>query len=592
MADGLTRTSCARHRRMFAEARDLAKASRDEAALNEKYYHGDQLTAEMKRQLAERRQPDVVFNHIRTVVNGTLGVLSQGEISPRAYGRNPQDEQSADVASKALRFICDRAMFSHMRTECARDYLVAGTTAVTIGADEDGQVTIDRIPWNEFFYDPRSRAADFSDARYLGVAKWVYADFVSNTWPEAATRDGLLDASLDADESLQDRPRDNVVDWIDKRGARVLLVEMYYNDGSGWARCVFTGAGMLQEGPSPFLDAKGKPGCPIIAQSCYIDGDNLRYGIVSDLRDPQDELNRRRQKLLHLVNSTRAQSMPNFPDAVMADADTVRAEAARPDGVLPVGWQIANEPAMAQGQFELLRQSQAEMERLGPNPAILGRQGADTSGRALIARQDAGMTEQVPVFDGLESWTLRVFRGCWQRARQYWTAPAWVRVTDDNGAANFIGINQPIHGEAMVAQDPQTGMATIMRPILGYQNRIAELDVDIVLDAVRNSPTFQHEQFMGLLDLAKSGVPIPPMLLLEASSLPGKAELIEKMKAAQSQPDPEAEARVAAAAAKTDKTKAETAYIGAKAVNESMQPHLDALHRGYSGGAQVPAAGG
>jgi hypothetical protein len=40
-----------------------------------------------------------------------------------------------------------------------------------------------QIRWEEFYYDPFSRRADFKDARYMGVAKWKDADEI----PSATT---------------------------------------------------------------------------------------------------------------------------------------------------------------------------------------------------------------------------------------------------------------------------------------------------------------------------------------------------------------------------------------------------------------------
>jgi hypothetical protein len=56
------------------------------------------------RDAQKRGQPDTVFNRYRKAINGTLGVLEDGQTDPRAYGRNPGvDEDSADVVTKTLR---------------------------------------------------------------------------------------------------------------------------------------------------------------------------------------------------------------------------------------------------------------------------------------------------------------------------------------------------------------------------------------------------------------------------------------------------------------------------------------------------------
>src|ERR1051325_6340134 len=82
------------YKRMFAEARDLTAENRRQQQIDDDYYHGYQLTQEERKALNKRGQPDTTFNRYRKAINGTLGVLEQGETDPRAYGRNPGiDEQ-------------------------------------------------------------------------------------------------------------------------------------------------------------------------------------------------------------------------------------------------------------------------------------------------------------------------------------------------------------------------------------------------------------------------------------------------------------------------------------------------------------------
>ncbi len=87
-------------------------------------------------------------------------------------------------------------------------------------------------------------------------------------------------------------------------------------------------------------------------------------------------------------------------------------------------------------------------------------------GRALLARQQSGLIELGNLYGALEDWELRVYRQMWSRAKQFWKAPQWIRVTDDENAPKFVGLNMP---------DPT-------HP-LGYRNLVGEMDVDIEIDA-------------------------------------------------------------------------------------------------------------
>jgi hypothetical protein len=597
------------YKRLFAEARDLLADNRKEQQIDDDYYHGYQLTREERLTLQKRGQPDTVFNRFRRAINGTLGVLESGETDPRAYGRNPGvDEESADVVTKTLRYAADINDFQELRLECAYDYLVPGVCAAVVEVDENNRPKTTQVRWEEFFYDPRSRRKDFSDARYLGIARWIYADTLKALYKDKSDdiENALSDSfTMGADETFGDRPRDALSSWIDRKNRRLMVVEVYHNQG-GWQRCVFHAGGVLEEGPSPYQDEKGKPDCAIVAMSCYVDRENNRMGIGRDMRSPQDEFNKRRQKLLHMLNNRQVQATDPLI-AYTQDADEVRKEAARPDGVIPAGWQPTSQTDLATGQFNLLSLAESEMDRQGPNPAILGRQAQDVSGRAQQVRQEAGLTEDSIVYRGVHNWEIRMYRAMWNRCRQYWKSPDYVRVTDDQGAPEYIGINQPKMGPPQVVMG-QNGMPTIQPQVLGYDNALADLDVDIELDVVPDTATLQQEQFQTLADLAKvypQDVTFDD--LLELSDIPGKAQLIEKRKQRQQQQQAVggqgAQIQMAAAAqdireksasadlkeAQTQKTAAETQLLGVQTQNEAIKPHMEALQTGLQMGMKSAA---
>lgn len=570
----------AKYKRMFTEAQTITEQARIESQTDDDYYNGFQFTTEERRVLKERKQPDIVFNRVRPAVLGSLGVLKQGKTSPRAYARNPDDEQSSDVVSKVLRFIADESNFHATRIDVSQNYLVQGTGAVIIEPNDLGRIEITHIRWEEFFYDPRARRQDFADARYMGVAKWMYADDVEMLYPEVK---GQINVGADAamtqmGMTFADRPVNGAITWVDPRRRRVLVVEMYHREGPKWYRCRFYGNGVLEAAESPYLDERKNTINPITAQSCFIDRENNRYGIVRDMRGPQDEINKRRAKLLHLLNSSRLKTSEEGFDV---SADVARKEAARPDGVIPFGFEESPTADMTAGQFNLLGIATAEIERMGPNPAVLGRSGEDQSGRAQLVRQQAGMTELAVVLGGVEEWELRVYRSCWERAKQFWKSQDYVRVTDDVNAPQYVGINQPIvQNVPAIVPHPETGLPTVgqQQVVLGYQNALAEMDVDIVLDTVPNTQSLQQEQFQMLTDLARSNaVQIPLPILIQMSSLPNKADILEKLNELGQQPDPMKDLQMQQMQANVGKTQADTQLAETRAATLAGQEHLNAF---------------
>ena len=507
-------------KRLYSEARDNTADARKEADLCFDYYDNKQWTSAQIKVLRKRKQPEIWINRIAPAVNGILGVLEQGQTDPRAFPRTNADDNSSEVATDALRYAAEKARWQRTKLAAAKTYLIGGVGAVIVEVGEDGDPLPRMIRHGEFFYDPHSRDPDFEDARYMGIAKWMYVDAVEAWKPDAKIElEKVTPTTVAFDD--EDKPL-NV--WSDGKTNRVLVVELYINR-NGWKQVVFYGGGVLSVAASPYQDERGTPANPIIAQSCFVDRDNARYGIVKAMVPIQDEINMRRSKLLHQVNSRQVRQT-DLSSA--ADAATVRDEAARPDGIIPFGYEPASTGDMAMGQINLLQESKAELERMGPNPAVLGQGSSDASGRAQLVRQQAGLTELTPALGGVEDLELRVYRAMWCRIRQFWQEPKYVRVTDDVGAAKFLMVNEPVMGPPQVVMGPE-GVPTI-QPQVTYKNRPAEMDMDIIIDATADTANVQQEQFAELVKLAGIYGPqeVPFDDLLKVSNLPRKRELIEQ----------------------------------------------------------------
>lgn len=568
-----------RLRKMFEVHRDTTNENRGKAELDRDYYDGKQLSDEIKAVLKLRRQPEVISNRIRPAIDGILGVLEAAKVDPRAFPRNPSDENSSDVASKTLRYIVDINRFQQTKLDCAENFLIEGICAAIIeGAADD--VPVGQIRYEEFFYDPFSRRPDFKDAKYLGIAKWMDEGDIRRMYPDEYAKLGDAfspgQGSMGAlDATWNDRP-ESVGVWVDRARRRLMIVEVYYNEvkppeaRAQWYRCVYVAQGILAHDISAYRNPKtNETLCPIEAQSCYVDRKNNRYGRIRDSISIQDEINARRSRLLHLANSRQIQEREM--GASVVDPNTARSEAARADGIIPAGWQLVPTTDMAAGQQLLLAESKSEIERMGPTPAVLGRAGGqDQSGRARQVLQQAGMTEIARPLGRLEDWETRCYRAMWLRAQQFWTSQMFVRVTDEVRAPEFIKINEPAvdeQGQPMPEMDPQTGQPKMqpvqgpdgqpqvdpqtgqpaMQPVQKINNRIAQMDMDIIIDTAPDTANLEQEVWAELIELSKS-VPIGTpqfMIALEMSPLPDKQRVLDRIKAWQKeqhgQPDPAAE---------------------------------------------------
>jgi hypothetical protein len=575
-----------RLKKLYREARDNTDKARKEAELAQDYYDNKQWTSAQIKVLRDRKQPEIWINRIAPAVNGILGVLENGDSDPRAFPRNEEDQDASEVATDALRYTSENSRWPRTKLAAAKTYLVTGIGAVIVEVDDQFDPVARIIREGEFIYDPHSRDPDFEDARYMGVAKWMYVDLVKGAYPEADIDPAAaLPVTLQFDD--EDKPQ-NV--WTDTQKNRVLVCELYINE-QGWQRVVFWGGGILEEGPSPYHDEKGRPDNPIVAQSCFVDRDNARYGIVKAMVPIQDEINMRRSRLLHMANSR--QVGYDQTAEVEHDVDLVRKEAARPDGVLPPGVRPMVTSDMQSGQILLLQESKSELERMGPNPAVLGQGNADASGRAQLVRQQAGLTELTPALGGIEDLELRVYRRFWCAIKQFWTDQRTIRVTDDIGAAKFLQVNEPVvQTVPAIVQGPDgQPMVGTQQIVTEVKNRPAEMDMDIIIEGVPDTANIQQEQFAELVKLAGIYGPqeVPFEDLLEASSLPKKRQLIEKRQAraqeAAQGAGPQQQMAQAAFQVEMQGKQAKAALDEAKTEGQQLENQANALQLGVAVGA-------
>lgn len=533
--------------RQFREAIDQTQEERETAERCRDYYDSRQWSDEEVQALQKRGQPVIVSNRIAPKVNSLIGFEKRGRTDPKCYPRTPKHDAEADAATDALRFVCEQNRFTSIKSDVAENLIIegAGACTVTVVPDAKGEfdIRINLVPWDRFYRDPHSRQRDFSDAKYMGVVLWMDEAEVEEKFPESAD---MVKASYtyqneEVGDTFEDRPR---FQWADTARKRVRVLQHYYREDGKWMTAILCRGGYLRPPQvSPYLDDKGEPECPLIGVSAYVDRENRRYGAVKAMLSAQDEINKRRSKALHRLTMRQVVA----EDGAVESIAQAKSELAKPDGFIKVRpdsrFELLDGSAPLMGELELLREAKAEIDASGVNPALEGNVMAP-SGRAQEVSQAAALAEQAIIFDALRDWSLRVYRSVWNRVRQHWTGPKWVRITDDERNLRWVGLNTPItRGEMLVKEAEARGMTLtpeqmaqiqadpMMAEPVGVQNEVAALDVDIMVDEGPDSVTVQSEQFEALVQLKQADpTAIPMEMVIEASSLRNKDRIMEHLK--------------------------------------------------------------
>jgi hypothetical protein len=501
----------------------------EEARQARHYYHGDQWTEQEIAVLQRRKQPVVTSNRIERKINAVVGIVEKLRQDPKAYARTPQHEQGADVATAVMRYCLDNNDWRSKSTRAARIGGIDGIAGIEFdlepGDHGDPDLAMHLVYADTFFYDPRSFDEGFTDARYMGIAKWVDVDQAKELLPsKAAEIDDLMEEGSDI-TSAADQDRERV--WVNTTLKRLRLVDHWYICKGRWVWTLYIGSSVMMQGVSPFRDKKGKTFPRFLMFSATVDHDGDRYGFIRNFKSPQDEINMRRSKALHLLNSRRVISEKGAVD----DIEIARREWAKPDGWVETNPGLSMTPddnskyADFKGQLEMLQEAKNEIENFGPNPALIGQGLEDSSGRAINLLQQAGMSELGPYLSAFKNWKIRIYRAIWDIITEHWTAERWIRVTDDQNIAQFFQINK--------LQVDQWGHPAIV-------NAIGSMDVDFIVDEGPDAINQQADSASTLQALGPQFAMQFPELAIELSPLETriKSLMLKKIQAKQAQPPP------------------------------------------------------
>ena len=449
----------------FETAEDLTTDARELSERDRDYYDGKQWTDKEKKVLRERKQPDTVNNELQRKIDFLTGFEAEQRTDPKAFPRNPNDEETAEAATDMLRYQETASELDQKLSDVWENMMIEGFGGLEVRGPEESNPNVIEVihwHWDRLFYDPHSRRHDFSDARYFGGVLWMDDDQAKARWPNAEDMitSTVAEAPVSNAETYMDRPRYN--QWA-VRGARhrIRIVQIYFMEGNEWWQAIYSKGGIISAEKIEFLNEDGEPDCPMILQSCYVDRENNRYGLARQLIGPQDEINKRASKALHLISTTGGMYEEGAIDNIEEFATTM----AKADGwgKVNAGMLDRIEPrdnaklAEASSNVQLLREAKEAIQQKGPNQALQGQTGSSASGRAIRANQEGGIIEIARPRDRFRHFKTRVYRAIWNRVRQFTTEETWIRVTDNENHVKFVGFNRQVTFAEIAAKELDAG---------------------------------------------------------------------------------------------------------------------------------------
>ncbi len=508
------------------------------------YFHGDQLTKDVIAAMRARSQPPIKYNLIKSIVNLLTGQEIQGRTDIQFLGYENGDDVTAKTLTEIYRQQGNSDNFAYEVTASFQDGVIGGRGCLFEDwCDDEEDIVREYVDWKEVYVDPASKRPDFSDARHIFRVKWVDEDVARDLYPDAKD---LFDSCKFSGESerLDGKPHvqkddyfdefeDNAVSvrFYDSDRSRVKIIECWWKEGSGKKLKVMNGIfcekGWLKD-PEDF--GRKHKEFPILFTYYDRDSYGVPYGLVKDLVDPQDVINRMISKSMHILgtkqilaekgalkNTIRIQDEIAKPDAVINDFE---------DGSLSGGRVIINDNRTDAGlAFNHFEQATSMMHRIsGVNPELQGLHTNARSGTAISMRLRQGNTVLTKLYDCLEKTKKGAAKLYVYLMSQYIKDERIARYKKQNGELEEVKLNS---SEMVYPEDGG-------EPFKMKVNNLEEIfKYDIAITDAIASGNQDQADFVALTELFKV-VPqaITPMALgelIKSTNLPNKEALAQAL---------------------------------------------------------------
>ena len=540
--------------------------------------------------LQQFRRPALTINKIKTTVSTVLGeqIANRSEISFRPRGGGTESSEIADVLSKVFKQISDNNQLAWVRSDVFSDGMVSGRGYFDVRLNFDdsmlGEVVIEQINPNNVILDPDANSYDPSKWGEVYTTSWVTPDEIEALYTKAdadllRTRSNAAfgyDSIADLDDKdnfatksrpfVTDRMGDSENDTHVVRSVR--LIDRQYRKLRKVKHFVDPSTGDTRRIPGEWDDARIRAvreasGAEVVDKlvrairwtitaddvvlkdewSPYNQFTVIPYfpffmygrtaGMVEDLLGPQELLNKVTSQELHVINTT-ANSGWKAKTGVLQNMtiEELEQKGAMTGIVLEVndmdGIEKIQPNQVPTGLDRIAYKAEEHIKSVsGVNDSMQGFDREDVAARAIEKKRQAGATSTMSKpLDNLTRTDFYLARSILDLVQTFYTEPRVLAITDGSPAAEteMVAINQPTP-EGTVVNDLTLG------------------EYDVVITSVPHRETLEDSQFEQAVALRELGIPLPDDILIDASRLQNKKQIVQRMQGDQSSPEAQAAAQ-------------------------------------------------
>ena len=536
----------------YAQSITINQSFWSEADIDSRFRAGDQtLWNDIYGNLPAFRRRVFNFNRIRRVCNMISGYQRNHRKSIRVTPIENSDEQTADQFTKVIMWAMESDGALDTISSAFDGSLTTGMNLLSVWMDYrddpiNGNIRTDNISYNAYLIDPFFKKQDLSDCNFIWTRKWLTKPQVKSLLPERKSEISKLYARGNRDGKFQFMPEaynygmEDLLTydefWYRAYRTQKLLVDVRTGETMEWkglsedldiflqkfpeittleveiptCRLAIVVQGVVMyDGPNP-MGIDSYPFVPVLG---YYDPQIPYFpyriqGVVRGLRDAQYLYNRRKVIELDILESQINSGFKYKPDSLVNPKDIYlqgqgRGLAIKQDAQMTDVEQI-QAPSVPQSMIELSKILGEEIQQIsGVNEELLGSAIDDKAGILAMLRQGAGLTTLQILFDQLD-----------------YSQKLLGRLYIDLIQSNFSpGKIQRIINE---------------QPTLQFYSK-AFGKFDAAVEEGINTTTQRQMQFAQLMEMRAAGIDIPQDLLIRASSLQNKEELVEAIEKQQQQ---------------------------------------------------------
>jgi hypothetical protein len=536
----------------YANSITINQSFWSEADIDSRFKAGDQtLWNDIYGNLPAFRRRVFNFNRIRRVCNMITGYQRRNRKSSIAVPIENSDETTADQFTKVMLWAMNKDNTLETISQAFDGAVTTGMNLLSVWMDyrEDpinGDICVDNVSYNGYLIDPFFKKHDLSDCNYVWTRKWLTKKQIKSLLPDRRSEIDKLYARGNRDGKFQFMPeaynygmKDLLTYdeyWYRDYRTQKLLVDVRTGETMEWKGkdedldlflrqfpeittidnevqttklAIVVQGVVMYHGPNPM----GIDPYPFVPVMGYYDPQIPYFpwriqGVVRGLRDSQYLYNRRKVIELDILESQinsgwkyKADSLVNPKDVFLQGQG--RGLALKQDAQMSDVEQI-QPPAVPPSMIELSKILGEEIQQIsGVNEELLGSAEDDKAGILSMLRQGAGLTTLQTLFDQLDYAQKNLGR-------------LFLQLIQSNFSPGKI--------KRIIAEEPSLQF---------YSKAFGKYDVNI--EEGTNTPTQRQMMFQQLMALKELGIPIPTDILINASTLQNKKELVEAMQKQESQ---------------------------------------------------------